>query len=355
VDTRKIVHVDMDSFYASVEVRDDPSLKGKVVAVGGEASNRGVIAAAGYEARKFGIHSAMSSAKAKKLCPQLILIYPNMEKYKEASRQIHEVFNRFTTLIEPLSLDEAYLDVTGTKLYKGSATLVAKEIRKEIFEKTSLTASAGIAPNKFLAKVASDWNKPNGQFVITPKMVGNFVKELPVKKVPGVGRVTAEKMLKLGIKTCGDLQAFSKVHLQGYFGSFGEKLYNTCRGIDNRSIVTSRERKSVSIEKTFSKDLKGLEECKARLPELYGGFLKRLGGKRGDDVSFKTMFLKVKFSDFKSTTVERSFDELSEANFSKLLFEGLSRKELPVRLLGLGVRFKGSNNVKKELPQLTLF
>ncbi len=352
---RKIIHVDMDSFYASIEVRDSSSLAGRPIAVGGDPSKRGVIATASYEARKFGVRSAISSAKAKAICPKLIILKPDMKKYQEESRKIHSVFRHFTDLVEPLSLDEAYLDVSRLKCFGGSATLIAAEIRKMIFRETSLTASAGIAPNKFLAKVASDWNKPNRQFVITPDMVNGFVLKLPVEKISGVGRVTAQKMARFGIRTCADLQKQPKTKLETMFGSFGKQLYLICRGIDDTAVVTSRVPKSVSVEKTFERDLFSFEECEAVLPELYGRFCERFrkSAKKGREL--KTLFVKVKFSDFKSTTVEESFDSIDIENFRKLLKEGYSRGTLSVRLLGLGVRFRGGKNGSEKEAQLALF
>jgi DNA polymerase-4 len=276
-----------------------------------------------------------------------------MKKYVEESRKILAVFHKFTNLVEPLSLDEAYLDVTGSNHFKGSATLLASEIRKLIFDKTGLTASAGIAPNKFLAKVASDWKKPNGQFVITPDKVDNFIKKLPVQKILGVGKVTAEKMAKIGLKTCGDLQKLSINDLCSHFGSFGNHLYDICRGKDDRPVVTSKERKSLSIEETFSHDLRDYEECKEQLPMLYKKFLKRFEGKDIKEQDIKTLFVKVKFSDFKSTTVERGLIELTKENFGALLEEGVKRRNLPIRLLGLGARLK-TKDKKGNSQQLSL-
>tara|TARA_B100000315_G_scaffold37340_1_gene31943 strand:- start:19980 stop:21047 length:1068 start_codon:yes stop_codon:yes gene_type:complete len=350
---KKIIHIDMDCFYAAVEMRDDKSLRNRPLAVGGDPSSRGVISAANYEARKFGVHSAISSARAKKLCPNLIIVHPNMKKYAEESRKIRAVFLQFTNMVEPLSLDEAYLDVTGSNHLKGSATLIASEIRKLILKETGLTASAGIAPNKFLAKVASDWKKPNGQFVITPDKVDNFIKKLPVEKILGVGKVTAEKMAIIGLKRCGDLQKLSINDLCSHFGSFGIHLYDICRGKDDRPVVTSRERKSLSIEETFSHDLRNYEECKEQLPMLYKRFLKRFERKDLKEQEIKTLFVKVKFSDFKSTTVEHGFNELNQDSFELLLEEGVNRKNLPVRLLGLGARLK-SKDKKENSQQLSL-
>ena len=346
---RKIIHIDMDCFYAAVEMRDDPTLRNCPIAVGGDPSGRGVVCAANYEARKYGIHSAMSSSRAKRLYPNLIILPPNMKKYRNESKVIQEIFHRFSYLVEPLSLDEAYIDVTSSDLFRGSATLIASEIRKLIYSETGLTASAGVAPNKFLAKVASEWNKPNGQFVITPGMVQDFVVKLPVKKICGVGKVTAEKMSKLGLTTCGDLQKLSIQDLSKYFGSFGKQLYKICKGIDDRLVVTSRESKSLSVENTFPDDLKTYDECAAQLAQLFQQFINRLERKNKKEPEIKTLFVKVKFSDFKSTTVERGYNELNETNFRFLLKEGFSRRNRPIRLLGIGVRFKP--RADKGFPQ----
>lgn len=354
---RKIVHVDMDAFYAAIEIRDNPTLQGKPVAVGGDPQSRGVIATANYEARKFGVHSALSSAMAVRLCPNLTILHPDIGKYKNESIKIAEIFRRFTDIIEPLSLDEAYLDMTGTEFFGGSGTLVAEEIRRLIFEETGLTASAGIAPNKFLAKVASDWNKPNGQLSISPDMVERFVNNLPVKKIPGVGKVTDEKMSRMGVKICSDLEAFSSKKLVEHFGKFGKSLYGLCRGIDNRELVTSRDRKSLSVERTFAEDIDGMENCLEKVPALYEEFLRRLEryqAKAKRDV--KALHVKLKFSDFSSTSVERHFDNLEIDNFVKLFEEGFSRKELAVRLIGIGVRFSNleSGVAEEDSGQLTL-
>lgn len=369
---RKIIHIDMDCFYAAVEERDDPSLKGRPVAVGGYSEGRGVITTANYEARKYGVRSALSSAVAIERCPHLVLIRPDMQKYVEESKKIRAIFQGFTDKIEPLSLDEAYLDVTGSELFQGSASLLAAEIRRQVFEATGLSASAGIAPNKFLAKVASDWNKPDGQFVIPPGEIASFVEKLPVEKIWGVGKVTAKKLHGLGVTTCGQLQKFSQTELKTSFGRFGESLYHICRGIDHREVVTSRERKSLSIERTFSRDLASVQECLEKMPGLFEKFTERLIGKTKTDApqspgshdaffqqvmkQVKTLFVKVKFSDFSATTVESSFDSIDLKHFAKLLEQGLERKELPVRLIGLGVRYKSFGpNIATDGPQLLLF
>jgi len=363
---RKIIHVDMDCFFAAVEVRDNPELAGKPVAVGGPSDSRGVICAANYEARKFGVHSALSTTVALRRCPELRLIYPNMQKYAEVSKKIRAIFHRFTDQIEPLSLDEAYLDVTGLPWFHGSASLLAQEIRRQIFEETGLTASAGIAPNKFLAKVAGNWNKPNGQFAVTPAMVDGFVADLPVENIWGVGKVTAEKIHNLGIKTCGQLQGLSQTELVSHFGSFGYFLYDICRGIDHREVVTSRVPKSLSVERTFDKDLASLEDCLATMPKLFDHFNNRSKGRFAGEGqnnldTIKTLFIKIKFYDFTHTTVESPLSStckmITPENFTKLLKKGYERKSVPVRLIGIGVRFKGKPERKYRVDerQLVLF
>jgi DNA polymerase-4 len=318
-------------------MRDNPDLVGKPIAVGGSPERRGVVATCNYEARKFGIHSAMASATARKKCPDLIIIRPDMEKYREASRQIHDIFAHYTTLIEPLSLDEAYLDVSDCTLHQGSATRIATAIRDEVREHVRITISAGIAPNKFLAKIASDWNKPDGQFVITPDQIEGFVAALPVKKLHGVGKVTAERMRRLGILTCADLRQLDNEQLLKHFGSFGERLRELSFGIDNRAVSTDRIRKSVSVENTFATDLPGLRECLEQLPDLLAQLERRMH-KLDDDYEIQKQFIKVKFNDFMQTTVEMLSTSLDMDNYIALCEQGFDRGERPVRLLGMGVR-----------------
>jgi len=334
---RKIIHIDMDCFYAAVEMRDDPALQGKPIAVGGAADQRGVLSTCNYEARKFGLHSAMASAKAFQLCPQLILLPVNMAKYREASVVIHEIFHHYSDRIEPLSLDEAYLDVSDSTECQGSATLLAQKIRQDIYQALTLTASAGIAPNKFLAKVASDWNKPNGQFCIPPQHVDAFIKALSVKKIPGVGRVSAKKLHDHGIKTCSDLQTQSKLELHQQFGKFGERLYDCCRGIDDRPVEMSRLRKSVSVETTFIHDLGNLEECQRELFDLQERLHQRL--KKYPDRPIHKQFIKIKFADFTQTTKECVVTQLENPVFSQLLCAAMEKTHKKVRLLGVGIRF----------------
>jgi len=351
---RKIIHCDCDCFFAAIEIRDDPALAGLPVAVGGSEDRRGVIATCNYEARKYGVHSAMASATAKRKCRDLIIIPGSMEKYRIASAQMHRIFRDYTSRIEPLSLDEAFLDVSDTRQCRGSGTLIAQEIRQRVREEIGITLSAGIAPNKFLAKIASDWNKPDGQYVITPDMVDTFVAKLPVRKLYGVGKVTARKMELLGIETCHDLQQYEKTALFDMFGSFGETLWSLCRGIDNREVQTESRRKSISVEHTFPEDLPSLETCLSTLPELMDELSERIRRSR-KKVSIGKQFVKIKFNDFVSTTVEQSGNTLDLDTFRTLCQTGFERGNKPVRLLGLGVRMKEAplyTQLELQLKQL---
>jgi DNA polymerase-4 len=309
-----------------------------------------VVATCNYEARRYGIHSAMATAQAVKLCPDLILIPPNMEKYRVASRQIMDIYRDYTDLVEPLSLDEAYLDVTNSPHCKGSATLIAQEIRRRIAETVGITASAGVAPNKFVAKIASDWNKPDGLFLVKPGEVDAFVAALPVKKLFGVGKVTAAKLHSLGAQTCGDLRDWSLDKLQQHFGSFGARLYDLCRGIDYRDVNPVRERKSISTEETYTPDVPDLAACVALLPDLYEHLLGRI--KRNNAEKFiNKLFVKIKFADFQRTTVECVGYAPNLETYRHLMETGWLRASRPVRLLGVGVRLSDTETVE----QLSLF
>lgn len=318
-------------------MRDDPALRGLPVAVGGAEDKRGVIATCNYEARKYGVHSAMASATAKRLCRDLIIIPGNMEKYRQVSRQIYSIYQEYTELVETLSLDEAFLDVTNSTACKGSASLIANNIRQRVRNDIGITISAGIAPNKFLAKIASERHKPDGQFVITPAMVASFVRKLQIKELHGVGKVTARKMNLLGIDTCEDLQRYTLPQLLELFGAFGERLYSLCRGIDDRVIQTETERKSISVEQTFSEDLQTVEQCLAALPKLLDDLHSRIQ-RSSKRVVIGKQFVKIKFKDFVSTTVEQTTTELELPLFNLLCKVGFRRGDKPVRLLGLGVR-----------------
>ena len=332
-----IVHCDCDSFYASIEERDNPALAGKPLAVGGLPEQRGVVATCNYVARKFGIHSAMPSATARRRCGNLIIVRPDMEKYRQVSRQVHTIFRRYTDIIEPLSLDEAYLDVSGCKEFGGDAVRIAEAIRAAVRVEIGITISAGIAPNKLLAKIASDWNKPDGQFVVDADQVAGFIAQLPVSRLHGVGKVTSTRLRRLGIKTCGEMQRLSAQELRERFGKFGERLYEQCRGIDNRRVEVRRIRKSVSVETTYPRDLPDLAACLAELPGLVEQLERRLE-RMSQLPKIGKQVVKIKFRDFSQTTVETAADSLDLDKFRQLCETGFQRGEKPVRLLGVGVR-----------------
>jgi DNA polymerase IV len=338
--SRKIIHVDMDCFFVAVEIRDNPNLAGQAVAVGGSPQKRGVIATANYEARQFNVHSALASSLAVKRCPELIIIPPTMSKYKEVSNQVFEIFQRFTPLIQPISLDEAFLDVSDCSEFKGSATLIAQAIKETIKRETGLTASAGVAPNKFLAKIASDWMKPDGIYVIPPNMIDSFILNLPIEKIWGVGKVTAKKMHQFGIKNCADIQKLTLTELVQCFGNRAEELADLARGIDNRPVQVDRIRKSFSREKTFSSDLNH-EDAFVMLSTIFydaQGKLK-IYLLANPDYTIKTAIVKLKFSDFSSTTVECSATHFDLNITQELMQKALLRSELEVRLIGCGVKF----------------
>ncbi|WP_132657857.1 DNA polymerase IV [Rhizobium sp. BK418] len=350
---RKIIHIDMDAFYASVEQRDNPELRGKPLAVGGAAA-RGVVAAASYEARKFGVHSAMPSVTAVRRCPDLIFVKPRFEVYRAVSQQIREIFAEYTPLIEPLSLDEAYLDVTENLKGIPIATEIALEIRGRIKAETGLNASAGISYNKFLAKMASDLNKPNGQAVITPKNGAAFVEQLAVKKFYGVGPVTAEKMHRLGIEMGADLKAQSLAFLSQHFGKSGPYFYGVARGIDNREVRPDRVRKSVGAEDTFTQDIDDLDLATGELKPLAE---KVWGYCEAKGFSGKTVTVKIKFSDFSQATrsktsivpVRGSLDVLRIATDLLATVYPFKRS---VRLLGVTLSSLTSDLTGREQQQL---
>lgn len=350
--SRKIIHIDMDCFYAAVEIRDQPNLKNKPVAVGGSPDERGVLCTCNYIARKWGVRSAMATSFAKRLCPELIVLPVNMKKYRDEAAIIHSIFHEFTSKVEPLSLDEAYLDVSNSNRCQGSGTLMAQAIRQQIWDKVKLTASAGVAPNKFLAKIASGWNKPNGLFVIPPNAIPNFIKELEVTELFGVGKVTANKLHRLGIKTCADLQNFSLASLTQHFGKFGQQLYEQSHGIDSRPVEPNRIRKSISVEHTFRTDIT-MNEAADNLTELYDELLNRIKSSEPGRI-IKNQFIKVKFSDFKQTTLEKSNQEANLELFRTLLTEIATKNNAPIRLLGLGVHFI-DHKKKIEIQQTLQF
>ncbi|MCK6607401.1 MAG: DNA polymerase IV [Flavobacterium sp.] len=349
---RKIIHVDMDAFYASVEQMDNPELKGKPLAVGG-SEVRGVVSAASYEARKFGVRSAISGIQAKKLCPDLIFVRPRFDRYKEISKKIRKIFHDYTDLVEPLSLDEAYLDVTENKKGNPSATLIAQEIRKRIFEEVGLTASAGISVNKFVAKIASDYNKPNGQKTVNPDEVETFLEKLDIKKFYGVGKVTAEKMYQLGIFTGYDLKQKSLEYLEKHFGNSGFHYYQIVRGIHNSAVKPNRKIKSVGAERTFGENLSSEIFMEERLQSIAKELEKRL---QKSKISGKTITLKIKYSDFTLQTRSKTLPYfVNDKNIildvaKDLLYQERLRNS--VRLLGISIHnLNNEEKTKTTLPQ----
>ncbi len=351
--TRKIIHVDMDAFFASVEQRDNPELAGKPVAVGG-SRKRGVVAAASYEARQFGVYSAMPSVTASKKCPGLIFVKPRFDVYKSVSRDIHSVFRQFTDLIEPLSLDEAFLDVTQNKLAFGTATEVAVEIKKRIKHKTGLTASAGVSINKFLAKIASDYQKPDGLFVIKPDMAQQFIDRLPVEKFFGVGKVTALKMKSLGIRNGLELKQWSQTDLVEQFGKAGKYFFDVANGHDNRPVISHRERKSIGAETTFIDDKNTLESLTDSLWLIAEEVTSRVSKLNS---AGRTITLKIKFANFNQITRSHSFltpvsDYESIFSTAELLLRQTFEKGMSVRLLGITLSNLDSN--KQSSAQMNL-
>ena len=359
---RKIIHIDMDAFYASIEQRDNPQYRGRPIAVGGSPEGRGgVVATASYEARKFGIRSAMSSKRAAQLCADVIFVRPRFEVYKEVSTRIRMIFQRYTDLIEPLSLDEAFLDVTEDKQHIGSAIEIAKMIRQSIRDELHLTASAGVSINKFVAKIASDINKPDGLTFIGPSRIKSFMEGLPIEKFFGVGKVTSEKMKKMGLHTGADLKKLTEARLVKHFGKPGHFFYQIVRGIDEREVQPHRETKSVSAEDTFPYDLTSLEEMNFQLGKIASTVFDRLErlGLKG-----KTITLKIKYGDFKQVTRSQSFAEVVEdeeqlAATARQLLAAADPEDKKIRLLGISISNFSETRItqKKEgiRDQLKLF
>ncbi len=355
--SRKIIHVDMDAFYASVEQRNNPELKGKPVVVGGRPDSRGVVSTCSYEARVFGIHSAMPTSEAYRRCPHAVFITnADFSEYQKVSTQVREIFREVTELIEPLSLDEAYLDVSDNKLNEPSATRLAEWIRRRILEITSLTASAGVSYNKSLAKIASDWNKPDGLTVITPDMAESFITDLPVSRFWGVGPVTAGRMKELGIHTGGDLRSWPLWKLSDVFGKAGPWYYDLCRGIDDRKVESVRIRKSLGKERTFGEDIEDFDKLAEFLENLCSSVWKELEEK---NLRGRTVTIKVKYGDFRQVTRSRSFlsavqnQELFKQTILELLKETEAGKR-PVRLVGASVSSFLREEMEDEVCQLSL-
>ncbi len=353
---RKIIHIDMDAFYASIEQRDNPDYKGKPIAVGGSPEGRGgVVAAASYEARKFGIRSAMPSKKAIQLCADVIFVRPRFDVYKEVSQKIRAIFQRYTDLIEPLSLDEAFLDVSDDKLGIGSAIEIAKMIKQSIKEELELTASAGVSVNKFVAKVASDINKPDGLTFIGPSRIETFMETLAVEKFFGVGKVTAEKMKKMGLHTGADLKKLTEAELTRHFGKPGKFYYKIVRGIDERAVQPYRETKSISAEDTFPYDLKELEEMYEALDTIARIVFDRV---QRHGLKGRTITLKIKYHDFKQVTRSQSFpqsfyDLETITARSKQLLAGTDLENKKIRLLGISLSNFGAITIKRKTERET--
>ncbi len=345
--SRKIIHIDMDCFYAAVEMRDNPELRDVPLAIGGSRDRRGVLATCNYAARAFGVRSAMATGHALSLCPNLVVVPGRMEVYRQVSQQIRQIFLRYTDLIEPLSLDEAYLDVSQSKQFSGSATLIAEDIRQAILRETQLTASAGIAPCKFVAKIASDENKPNGMCVITPKQLDAFVAGLPLGKIPGVGKVTLAKLHELGLYTCEDIRKTDRDELIKRFGKFGLVIWARSHGQDDRELAINRKRKSVGVERTLSEDIMSVEQCQQVVTMLFPKLKERLMAV-SPNLRIKSNGIKLKFSDFQQTSVEHKAQVLDEANFPQLLAEGLARQSnRGIRLVGLSVTLVDENKTNQ--------
>lgn len=355
---RKIIHVDMDAFYASVEQRDNPAYRGKPIAVGGSPEGRGgVVATASYEARKFGIRSAMPSKRALQLCPHLIFVYPRFPVYREVSQHVREIFRRYTDLIEPLSLDEAYLDVTNDKLGIGSAIAIAQQIKQAIRDELQLTASAGVSVNKFVAKIASDMQKPDGLTFIAPEKVEEFMEKLAVEKFHGVGKVTAEKMKRMHLHTGGDLKKMSENDLVQHFGKTGRFYYRIVRGIDDREVQPHRETKSLGAEDTFPFDLTTVEEMNEQLERIAVIVTERL---KKYNLKGRTVTLKIKYADFRQITRNQSFpfpvgDLETIINAAKQLLLKTDPVDVKIRLMGITLSNFHEEQAKDDGVQLSLF
>ena len=352
-----ILHVDMDAFYASIEERDDPSLVGKPVIVGGSAAGRGVVAAANYEVRKFGVHSAMPAARAKRLCPQAVFLKPRIEYYASVSRQIREIFELFTPLVEPLSLDEAFLDVAGSEAMFGTSAAIGRQIKQRIRSELQLVASVGVAPNKFVAKIASDLKKPDGFVVVQADEVQSFLDPLPVGRLWGVGKVTSQVFEQMSIRTIGQLRQLPVAALRRRFGSSGAHYWQLAQGIDDRQVVPDREAKSISAETTFAMDISDMEVLRAWLVGLVEQVARRL---RHHEIKGRSIELKVRFADFKTITRMLTLaeptnitQELLDAGV-ELLTQRLPPRHLAVRLLGFGVnRLDDSGGSQQQLFEQT--
>jgi len=342
---KKIIHIDMDYFFAQVEERDNSTLRDKPVGIGGISENgRGVLCTSNYIARKFGVKSAMPTAKALKLCPDLVLINPNFQKYKEVYFELLSIYKIYTPIIEAISLDEVYLDVTYCELFNNDAIAIAKDIKRKILEKTKLTASAGVSFNKFLAKIGSDLNKPNGLSVLRPQNIDQKIKHFSISKIWGAGKVTQKKMNEFNIYTFGDLQKYSKLDLINMFGDFGATLFNYCRGVDDRVVRVNSERKSLSVEHTFSEDTICKTKIDLELESCFEEMLIRL--QKYKNKKDKSILLKIKYFDFENCTIE-SQTKISIQNYKSLFQKKIGNESRKIRLIGVGVKFYYTKNIEQ--------
>ncbi|MEC9205708.1 MAG: DNA polymerase IV [Pseudomonadota bacterium] len=346
---RKIIHIDMDCFFAAVEIREKPELKYLPVAVAGSEKKRGVVTTCNYVAREYGVKSAMPSVTAKQLCPNIIFLPVNFAKYKKVSSDIKEIYKCYTKIIEPIALDEAYLDVTNSRYCDGDPENMARQIRQKIFDDFKLTASAGISSNKFLAKIASDWNKPNGQFSIRDDEIKDFIPKVPIRKIFGIGEKNEKKLLSHNIKDCSDLQKLNKSILIDMFGKYGITLFNLCRGIDDREVESNRISKSLSVEDTFAVDLLSLNECTKEMKLIFQKLITRLETSKDRERPIKSCFIKIKYSDFKITSSQTACSDLNFDIISNLLVKSYQEKPSPIRLLGVGVRFSDFEDNQLDL------
>ncbi len=344
---RKVLHVDCDCFYAAVEMRDAPHLATVPLAIGGRSDRRGVISTCNYRARHFGVRSAMASAHALKLCPDLVLLPGNMEKYKLASRQVMEILQQYAWQFEQVSVDEAYVELTPTT----NAVAVAEQIRAQVKAEVGITVSVGVAPNKFLAKVASDWNKPDGVYVIHDADVEHFVAKLPVKKIPGVGPKAVERLARYGIQTCSDIQSMPLKMLIDRFGRFGRALYYRARGEDDRMLVQSRKRKSISVESTFPSDISGQAEVQLAVQALWPRLFKRIQSAQLKPKDLAP-FVKVKFHDFQVTTLADTHRLATYDDYAALIQQATQRQPKSIRLIGLGARLRDEDSRQLDLFEL---
>ena len=346
---RKIIHVDMDCFFAAVEIREKPELKYLPVAVAGSENKRGVVTTCNYVARKYGVKSAMPSITAKKLCPNIIFLPVNFDKYKKISSDIQKIFVCYTKKIEPIALDEAYLDVTNSRYCDGNPETMARQIRQKIFDDFKLTASAGISSNKFLSKIASNWNKPNGQFSIKDNEIDEFILKVPIRKIFGIGEKNEKKLLSYKIKNCADLQTLDKSQLIDIFGKYGITLFYLCRGMDNREVESNKISKSLSVEDTFSTDLLTLEECVNQMKLIFKKLTSRLKESNNKNRLVKSCFIKIKYNNFRTTSSQKLCSKLSIDVIINLLTKSYQDKSKPIRLLGAGIQFLDSGNSQLNL------